>query len=60
MSVRATDTERIRRGYHIPGYRYLVCDRCGCEWNVSRLRWDGPYICPACVHKDKIERGEAK
>ena len=36
----------------VPGLRYEVCDTCGLEWNVSRLRQSYlPYRCPLCCYK---------
>lgn len=31
---------------------YLICDKCGLDWNVSKTRKPGRvYICPVCERK---------
>lgn len=35
---------------HIENHFYLLCLRCGYDWNVTeaQTRKHGPYLCPVC------------
>ena len=58
--MRLSYCRRVRGGLEPPkggepkiavGLRYEVCQKCGLEWNVSRRRPAGKYICPNCGSK---------